>query len=132
MILAAMMGFFPHWCHIGLYTIGPALYQSRSRVTGVGLAIGVGRLGAIAAPLCGWSPAGGESRVGKLDLRRVCNAAGFGCICRALHIASECPSGDIGQRPTDAPAMVVSTMGREGDAGEGKFLEGGFEQGSFG
>ena len=38
---------------IGLYTIGPALYDSKSRVTGVGLAIGVGRLGAIAAPFVG-------------------------------------------------------------------------------
>ena len=53
MILAAMMGFFLIGAMIGLYTIGPALYQSRSRVTGVGLAIGVGRLGAIAAPFAG-------------------------------------------------------------------------------
>jgi AAHS family 4-hydroxybenzoate transporter-like MFS transporter len=38
---------------IGLYTIAPALYDSASRVTGVGLAIGVGRAGAIGAPLIG-------------------------------------------------------------------------------
>ena len=53
MILAAMMGFFLIGAMIGLYTIGPALYDSKSRVTGVGLAIGVGRLGAIAAPFAG-------------------------------------------------------------------------------
>ena len=38
---------------IGLYTIAPAIYDSTSRVTGVGLAIGVGRAGAICAPLIG-------------------------------------------------------------------------------
>jgi len=53
MILAALMGFFLIGAMIGLYTIGPALYHSKSRVTGVGLAIGVGRLGAIAAPFAG-------------------------------------------------------------------------------
>jgi len=53
MILSAMMGFFLIGAMIGLYTIGPTLYDSASRVTGVGLAIGVGRLGAIAAPFAG-------------------------------------------------------------------------------
>ena len=53
MILSAMMGFFLIGAMIGLYTIGPALYDTKSRVTGVGLAIGVGRLGAIAAPFAG-------------------------------------------------------------------------------
>ena len=53
MILSAMMGFFLIGAMIGLYTIGPALYAAKSRVTGVGLAIGVGRLGAIAAPFAG-------------------------------------------------------------------------------
>ncbi len=53
LILSATMGFFLIGAMIGLYTIGPALYDSKSRVTGVGLAIGVGRLGAIVAPLVG-------------------------------------------------------------------------------
>ena len=53
MILAALMGFFLIGAMIGLYTIAPALYDSKSRVTGVGLAIGVGRSGAIAAPFAG-------------------------------------------------------------------------------
>ena len=53
MILAALMGFFLIGAMIGLYTIAPALYDSKSRVTGVGLAIGVGRSGAIAAPFVG-------------------------------------------------------------------------------
>ena len=47
------MGFFLIGAMIGLYTIGPMLYDAKSRVTGVGLAIGVGRLGAIAAPFVG-------------------------------------------------------------------------------
>ena len=53
MILSAMMGFFLIGAMIGLYTIGPALYDSKARVTGVGLARGVGRLGAIAARFVG-------------------------------------------------------------------------------
>ena len=53
MVLSAMMGFFLIGAMIGLYAIGPALYDAKSRVTGVGLAIGVGRLGAIAAPFAG-------------------------------------------------------------------------------
>ena len=53
MMLSAMMGFFLIGAMIGLFTIGPALYAAKSRVTGVGLAIGVGRLGAIAAPFAG-------------------------------------------------------------------------------
>ena len=53
MLLAGVMGFFLIGAMIGLYTIAPALYDSASRVTGVGLAIGVGRAGAIGAPLIG-------------------------------------------------------------------------------
>ena len=53
MVLSAAMGFFLIGAMIGLYTIAPALYGPASRVTGVGLAIGVGRLGAIAAPFAG-------------------------------------------------------------------------------
>jgi hypothetical protein len=53
MVLSGVMGFFLIGAMIGLYTIAPALYDSSSRVTGVGLAIGVGRLGAIAAPFAG-------------------------------------------------------------------------------
>ena len=53
LILSAMMGFLLIGAMIGLYTIGPALYDAKSRVTGVGLAIGVGRFGAIAAPFAG-------------------------------------------------------------------------------
>jgi len=53
MLLAGVMGFFLIGAMIGLYTIAPALYDSASRVTGVGLAIGVGRAGAIGAPVIG-------------------------------------------------------------------------------
>lgn len=53
MLLSGVMGFFLIGGMIGLYTIAPALYGSQSRVTGVGLAIGVGRVGAIAAPFIG-------------------------------------------------------------------------------
>jgi MFS family permease len=53
MVLSGAMGFFLVGAMIGLYTIAPELYDPVSRVTGVGLAIGVGRLGAIAAPFAG-------------------------------------------------------------------------------
>ena len=80
-----------------------------------------GRLGAIAAPFAGGLLLEANLEV-SLICRRVCNAAGFGCICRALHIASSVLQVILVRgRPTSA--MVVSTMGREGDAGEGKFLK---------
>ena len=49
-MVSGTIGFFLIGAMIGLYTIAPTLYDATSRVTGVGLAIGVGRLGAIAAP----------------------------------------------------------------------------------
>ncbi|PPU77105.1 MULTISPECIES: MFS transporter [Xanthomonas] len=48
----------------GLYAVAPVVFDAAVRSTGLGWAIGVGRLGAIASPLCagvlldaGWSPA---------------------------------------------------------------------------
>ena len=53
MLVAAIMGFFLIGAMIGLYTIAPSVYSANVRVSGVGLAIGIGRLGAIVAPLAG-------------------------------------------------------------------------------
>ena len=53
MLVAAIMGFFLIGAMIGLYTIAPSVYPANVRVSGVGLAIGIGRLGAIVAPLSG-------------------------------------------------------------------------------
>ena len=53
MLVAAIMGFFLIGAMIGLYTISPSVYPANVRVSGVGLAIGIGRLGAIVAPLAG-------------------------------------------------------------------------------
>ena len=53
MLVAAIMGFFLIGAMIGLYTIAPSVYPANVRVSGVGLAIGIGRLGAIVAPLAG-------------------------------------------------------------------------------
>jgi MFS family permease len=48
----------------GLYAVGPPLYPTAVRATGMGSAVGIGRLGAILAPLAsgalldhGWAPA---------------------------------------------------------------------------
>ena len=53
MVCASIMGFFLIGAMIGLYTIAPSLYPARHRVTGMGWAIGVGRIGAILSPLIG-------------------------------------------------------------------------------
>ena len=60
--LGGAIGLFSNGCVAGLYAITPSLYTASVRSTGVGWAIGVGRLGAILAPLitgalldAGWS-----------------------------------------------------------------------------
>ena len=50
MFCASLMGFFLIGAMIGLYTIAPAIYPANLRVTGIGMAIGLGRIGGILAP----------------------------------------------------------------------------------
>lgn len=59
-----LLGMIINGCISGLYTIAPMTYGPRLRSTGVGVALGVGRLGAILAPIIvgflldsGWTPA---------------------------------------------------------------------------
>jgi benzoate transport len=61
--VGVLVGALINGCIAGLYTLTPALYEPRSRTTGMGWAIGVGRIGAILAPLAtgrlldaSWSP----------------------------------------------------------------------------
>ena len=55
MLCASIMGFFLIGAMIGLYAIAPGVYPASHRVTGIGSAIGLGRIGAIIAPfLGGW------------------------------------------------------------------------------
>ncbi len=66
MLCAAVMGFCLIGAMIGLYTIAPSLYPVSHRVTGMGWAIGIGRLGAIVSPLIGgmllvWGFSAGQS-----------------------------------------------------------------------
>ena len=49
-IAGIWIGFLMNGCISGLYAINPTLYATNIRSTGVGVAIGVGRLGAILAP----------------------------------------------------------------------------------
>lgn len=58
-----VVGMLINGCVAGLYTLSPQLYTAHIRTTGVGAAIGMGRVGAISAPLLvgslldsGWSP----------------------------------------------------------------------------
>lgn len=63
LLVGILVGFFANGCIAGLYTLTPQSYPARLRSTGVGLAIGIGRLGAIIAPTvtgaltdAGWTP----------------------------------------------------------------------------
>ncbi|WP_272896847.1 MFS transporter [Nesterenkonia sp. PF2B19] len=50
-VIGILIGALINGCIAGLYTLAPAQYGPRLRSTGVGWAIGVGRAGAILAPL---------------------------------------------------------------------------------
>lgn len=50
-VLGVLVGMLINGCVAGLYTLAPASYAPQSRGTGVGWAIGIGRFGAILAPL---------------------------------------------------------------------------------
>jgi benzoate transport len=61
---ALLLGIIANAAMAGLYAVGPPLYPTAVRTTGMGWAIGIGRFGAILAPLGsgalldrGWSPA---------------------------------------------------------------------------
>ena len=63
LVVGVVVGALINGCIAGLYTITPALYETRLRSTGMGWAIGIGRIGAILAPLAtgrlldaSWSP----------------------------------------------------------------------------
>lgn len=60
--LGAVVGLLVNGCVAGLYTVTPGLYGPAVRATGVGMALGIGRAGAILAPIlagilvdAGWS-----------------------------------------------------------------------------
>jgi benzoate transport len=61
--LAAVIGVFVNGCVAGLYALTAVAYDTRVRTTGVGTAIGIGRIGAILSPTVagalldnGWTP----------------------------------------------------------------------------
>jgi MFS family permease len=49
--VAFLIGIFVNGCVAGLYALTPSIYDSTQRVTGLGWAIGIGRMGAILSPL---------------------------------------------------------------------------------
>lgn len=51
LVLAIALGALANGCITGLYTINPTLYDTDFRSTGVSVAIGVGRVGAMASPV---------------------------------------------------------------------------------
>ena len=50
-IVALLIGAGIFGCMAGLYAFAPILYPAQTRTTGMGWAIGIGRLGAVLAPL---------------------------------------------------------------------------------
>lgn len=51
LIVALFMGFFLFGSIICLYALSPSVFTSANRATGTGVAIGVGRVSAVLAPL---------------------------------------------------------------------------------
>lgn len=51
MVFGVLVGALMNGCISGLYTLNPSIYDADIRSTGVGWAIGVGRIGAILAPI---------------------------------------------------------------------------------
>ena len=51
MVLGVIVGALINGCISGLYTLNPSIYASDIRGTGVGWSIGIGRIGAILAPM---------------------------------------------------------------------------------
>jgi benzoate transport len=63
LMLGLVVGIFGVGATAGLHTIAPMIYESSQRATGVGLAIGIGRLGSMSSPIVagilldqGWKP----------------------------------------------------------------------------
>jgi MFS family permease len=61
--LGLLIGLFANGCVAGLYAFSPIVYDASVRTTGVGWAIGIGRIGAILSPIAagflldgGWQP----------------------------------------------------------------------------
>jgi benzoate transport len=50
-IVAVFLGFFLFGSMVGLYALAPQLYPTQSRAAGISLAIGLGRMGGVAAPV---------------------------------------------------------------------------------
>jgi benzoate transport len=50
-IVAVLLGFFLFGSMVGLYALAPHLYPTQSRAAGISLAIGLGRMGGVAAPV---------------------------------------------------------------------------------
>ncbi|MFC4224759.1 MFS transporter [Lysinibacter cavernae] len=105
-ILGALVGMLINGCVAGLYTLTPGLYPAQIRSTGSGWAIGVGRVGAILAPMlagnlldAGWTAEMLYLGVGAVVL--LAAAAVWGL--RPQHVSS----GAAAPAPIEAEAATV-------------------------
>ena len=64
--IIALIGFSFQSGYNGLYAIAASSYPTTMRATGVGLAIGIGRFGAVAAPIFGGYLIGGGWSMGQI------------------------------------------------------------------
>ncbi|MBS0374043.1 MAG: MFS transporter [Proteobacteria bacterium] len=69
LVALLLVGVITNAAMAGLYAVGPPLYPTAVRATGMGWALGIGRLGAIAAPLVAGALA--DAGRGPADLYRV-------------------------------------------------------------
>ncbi|WP_211358978.1 MFS transporter [Nesterenkonia populi] len=112
LITGVGLGMIVNGCISGLYTLAPMTYSPKLRSTGVGAALGVGRCGAILAPIIvgtlldsGWTPTALYTGAGLLILL----AAGAGLMLR-LKMPRKAPNAEApaAQKP-EQPAPTVSS-----------------------
>ncbi|GER23400.1 major facilitator superfamily permease [Zafaria cholistanensis] len=109
-----VVGMLINGCIAGLYTISPASYEAPIRSTGVGWALGVGRLGAIIAPLAtgalldaSWTPVQLYLGVGAVLLVAAAAVWFLGGTSRTAAPADATQAGDAGADDAGAQGPTV-------------------------
>ena len=101
-VLGVLVGMLINGCVAGLYTLAPASYAPQSRGTGVGWAIGIGRFGAILAPLAAGSLLDASWTAGQLYL----GVGAVVLVAAAALALLRSPGTDSRQQPAPAEAAA--------------------------
>lgn len=102
-VLGGLVGLLVNGCVAGLYTVTPSLYPARVRATGVGVALGIGRGGAILAPII----AGILLDAGWTTVQLYLGVAAI-LLIAALAVFFIRPQRDVAD--VDAPAITVDAV----------------------